>query len=124
LEEEEKEKQQEPQGKRKKMAAENKQSTSIQQQVTTHHTHKQQATKVLSNAAMTNDEKRFANLENKVINLQDTNVELVSTIREMREHQYRNQNKMIARQTELEATNRKSDITINKLNNVNRPLVM
>jgi hypothetical protein len=70
---------------------------------------------VLLNAATTNDEKRFANLEKKVTNLQDTNVELVSTIGEMRENQSCDQTKMIALQMELEATNRKSDIATNKL---------
>jgi hypothetical protein len=88
-------------------------------QSTTHHAHKQQATKVLSEAMMTKEEIRMATLEKSVAELQNDKVELLTTIGEMKDNQHRDQTKLIGLQTQLELTNSKTDralVSIEKCN--------
>jgi CII-binding regulator of phage lambda lysogenization HflD len=106
------EQQEAQQGKRKKTTTTPQQSKTKQEQTIAHHAHKQQATKVLSKAATTKEEKRLAFLEQSVASLQETNVELKTTMGEMKENQHRDQVKIIGLQTELEAVNRKADISL------------
>jgi hypothetical protein len=54
----------------------------------------------------------MAMLEKSVMALQETNLELTTTIGKMKEHQHRDQVRMIGFQTELMAMNRKSDAAI------------
>jgi hypothetical protein len=79
---------QEPQGNRKKRQMETNQSKPRQDQIEIYHKCTQQATKVLSEAAMTNEEKRMIKLEKSVATLQEYNVELNQTIGEMKNNQY------------------------------------
>jgi DNA repair exonuclease SbcCD ATPase subunit len=106
------EQQEAPHGKRKKTTEPAKQTKPKQDQS---NVHKQQATKVLSEAAVTTDEKRLAVLEQSVAALQETNVALMTAMSAMKDNQHRDQVKMIGLQMELEATGRKVDTTINDI---------
>jgi hypothetical protein len=97
--------QEEPQGKRKKTVTTTNQRSLKDDQSNTHHAHKQQATKVLSEATMTNEEKRMAMLEKLVAELQNEKVELLTTIGEMRDNQHQDQTQLLGLETQLEATN-------------------
>jgi chromosome segregation ATPase len=99
--------QHELQSKRKKMEEDINPNKATEEQQTIYHNHKQQATKILSDAASSNDVKRFKALEKSVAELQENNVELIATIGTMKDNQYRDQTKMIGLQTQLENANRK-----------------
>jgi hypothetical protein len=98
-------KEEEPQGKRKKTQQPTKQTKSEQNQTWIHLNHTQQATKILSAAAMNTAEKMIITVEKLLASLQEDNVELAQTIGEMKNSQYQDQVKMVALQSELEANN-------------------
>jgi hypothetical protein len=75
---------QELQGKRKKTVVETNESTQKQELIKTHMAHKQHATKVLSEAAMTNEERRLAVLEHYVAELQMNNVDVKTIMSEIK----------------------------------------
>jgi hypothetical protein len=99
--------QEQPQGKCKKLPN-NEKSTPNKEQRRIHHTHKQQATKVLSEAA-TSNERRIQQLEKSLAALQEDNVDLKSTIGEMKDIQHREQAKMIGMQLQMTETNWKTE---------------
>jgi hypothetical protein len=82
------EQEQEPQGRRKKTTVINNESTQKQEQTNIHIAHKQQATKVLSEAAMTNEERRLAILEQAVAELQTNNMDVKTMMGEIKETQH------------------------------------
>jgi hypothetical protein len=62
--------------------------TKEQEQLNTHHAHTQQANKVLSAAASTEDSKKVALLTVQVAELQDNLMEMSSLVGKMRDNQY------------------------------------
>jgi hypothetical protein len=112
-----------PQGKRKKIQMENSPTKPKQDLIDTYHKRAQQATKVLSEAAMTNEEKRMLKLEQFVASLQEDNVELNQTIGEMKNIQYQDQIKLVALQSELETANRRIESTSQEVKKCNSALI-
>jgi hypothetical protein len=106
------EQEQEPQGKRKKTAVNNNDLIQKQEQTQIRMFHKQNANKALSEAAMTNEERRLAILEQTVAELQTNNMEAKITMSEIKDSQHRDQEKIIGLQTQMEQTNRKTDVAI------------
>jgi chromosome segregation ATPase len=100
-------------GKRKKTME--TQSKDKPEPTITHHAHTQNATKVLSDAAVNEDSKRIDRMEQKVSSLQESNVELVTMVGEMRETQHREQTKIMRLQSELEEANRRATIANQEL---------
>jgi hypothetical protein len=93
-------------GKRKKTSATTTESTKDTSNI--HHSHTQNATKVLSEVASTESLTRIDIMEQRVASLQESNVELMSMIGEMKEIQHRDQTKIIGLQSDIEEANRKS----------------
>jgi hypothetical protein len=86
-------------------------------QSNTHHAHTQQANKVLSAAASTEDTTKMAFLASQVSELQDGLMEMSTLVGKLSENQYRDRNTIIALQTEVETASRKTEsvrIDINK----------
>jgi Fe2+ transport system protein B len=69
---------------------------------TIHHNHTQQATKVLSASATTEDSKRVAQLASQAAELQDNLEEMSSIVGKISDTQYHNQNNIKALQSLLE----------------------
>jgi hypothetical protein len=100
----------------------NNETIQKQEQTKTHMVNKQNATKVLSEAAMTSEERRLVMLEQAVAELQTTNVEVKTTMSEIKDIQHRDQEQMIGIQTQMERTNWKTDAAISDIKECNKAI--
>jgi predicted RNase H-like nuclease (RuvC/YqgF family) len=73
------------------------------------------ANKALSEATTTNEERRLILLEQAVAELQTSNLDVKTTMGEMRDTQHRDQEKIIGLQTQMEHTNRKMEAATNDI---------
>jgi uncharacterized lipoprotein YehR (DUF1307 family) len=116
---EEEQDEKEPTGKRKKENPARNYEPHEQSNSTIHYKNMQNANKVLSSAATTEDANKIALLSSQVSELQDSLAGITSTIGELKDHQHRDQLRMNGLQADVEMISKKAEIATMEIRRCN-----